>query len=440
MRKQIVVIGGGIAGTAAAHTFDKTKYDVTIIEKREYLGGRAHSLIVDGLTIELGAGFLTKTYTNIQKFLDEQDLTGQLFRHKGSTAILRNGKIETASLANLANNRTVTWQSKFQAIALLSQIVRGWPQLDAHAFWKAAQYDDQSVAAAYRKHSEFLEYVLQPTLNGYFYWNPEHTSNAALLTIGKALLSRHTYKLAGGLQQIPERAAKHSNVLLSHEVTRIRRKLNGTYDITLTNGAKKVTLKADGIVCATTASVVPKLFPELSSHQMQFFKSVHYSATTALAQAVSFDKPVSAISIACPRRERDDIAAITIASQPGTSRTGLTAIKVYASGTIGKSLNSRSDKHIGEVLATSYATISKSLELGDSSAIKTVVQRWDEALPYFDVGHFKRLQSFKDGDVESQNERLVFAGDYIGGPYMEGAFTSGVEAANRLVDKLETYT
>jgi oxygen-dependent protoporphyrinogen oxidase len=50
----------------------------------------------------------------------------------------------------------------------------------------------------------------------------------------------------------------------------------------------------------------------------------------------------------------------------------------------------------------------------------------------FDVGHFQRLKDFADGIIESKDMPLVFAGDYIGGPFMEGAFTSGMQAADRL--------
>jgi len=64
------------------------------------------------------------------------------------------------------------------------------------------------------------------------------------------------------------------------------------------------------------------------------------------------------------------------------------------------------------------------------------VQRWMEALPFFDVGHFKRLRAFENGEIEDQNQPVVFAGDYIGGSFMEGAFTSGLQAAERLNSRL----
>ncbi len=62
------------------------------------------------------------------------------------------------------------------------------------------------------------------------------------------------------------------------------------------------------------------------------------------------------------------------------------------------------------------------------------VYRWHEALPEFDVGHLRRLQA-RDG-APPETAGLVFAGDYLGGPFVEGALRSGVQAAHRLTKHL----
>lgn len=54
----IVVIGGGAAGVGAARTLADAGRDVLIVEASDRLGGRAHTVHVAGLPIDLGAGWL----------------------------------------------------------------------------------------------------------------------------------------------------------------------------------------------------------------------------------------------------------------------------------------------------------------------------------------------------------------------------------------------
>jgi len=54
----IVVIGGGAAGVAATHILADSGRDVLLLEAGDRLGGRAHTVHVAGLPLDLGAGWL----------------------------------------------------------------------------------------------------------------------------------------------------------------------------------------------------------------------------------------------------------------------------------------------------------------------------------------------------------------------------------------------
>ena len=60
-------------------------------------------------------------------------------------------------------------------------------------------------------------------------------------------------------------------------------------------------------------------------------------------------------------------------------------------------------------------------ELGDAEVIVPI--RWDEAVPVFSPGRFKEVKGFK------QSPPLVFAGDWLVQPCIEGAVRSGLAAA-----------
>jgi oxygen-dependent protoporphyrinogen oxidase len=437
-KRHILVIGGGLAGTAAANTLVKHGYKVTIVDKNNYLGGRIRTQLVDGAAVEMGAGFMTNAYTNLRAFLASSGLDDRLYRQRGSSGIFRDGQVRMATLGTLMGNSTLSWGAKLHVMPLLLKVLTSWSHLDPHAFWKADRYDNRSAADIFSSPSgkEFLEYVLQPILNGYFYWTPEQTSEAMLRILGKGTFANDSYKMQGGLHQIPEKAAEDCTVLLGHAVKKVRRNSNKSYTITVDHEGKRRTLQADGVVCATTASAVPRIFNNLTERLRQFFDAVGYSSTVLTARTYGRAQTRGDRGVAFPRQEGIKLAAVSVSPEPGANGLALATVKTYASGAIGKELCKQSDKAIVQTLIEAMEPVRKAVLIDSPEPLVTHIQRWPEALPLFDVGHFKRLQAFENGEIEDQTQPIVFAGDYLGGPFMEGAYTSGVNAARRLVGRM----
>ena len=109
--ERVAVIGGGLAGIAAASTLGERGIGVTLYERNEYLGGKigAWSIEVDGgsQTVDHGFHAFFRQYYNLNHFLDRLGL------RKGFRAIedyliidrrgreLRFGDIETAPALNI---------------------------------------------------------------------------------------------------------------------------------------------------------------------------------------------------------------------------------------------------------------------------------------------------------------------------------------------------
>jgi oxygen-dependent protoporphyrinogen oxidase len=441
MKKHIIVIGGGLAGTSAAYALTSKGYKVTILERSDYLGGRIHSISSNGTTFEAGATFAKNCYTNLLSFLEGTDLKDNLYRPKNTHAgIIRDREVRMADARTLVGSKALSLPAKLQAISLAARVAKHWQKLNLHAMWQADSLDNRSVAEAFtsRSGAELMEYAIQPALNGYLYWTPEHTSDAMLLTTLKAFAKGGTYRLRGGLQQIPAAAATTSAVLLNHEITRVQQKADNTYEISARYNGKAVKLAADGIVCATTASVVPRILSDLTDTQLAFFKAIPYSATALVAEVYKSDETMGDIGIAFPRNENKQLSAATIAPEPNNTVATLSTLKLYVSGAYSKGYLTKTDENIVKDVKADLGTVRNALLKPGAKPLSTHVQRWQEALPLFDVGHFKRLRSFANGDIESPNPGLVFAGDYLGGPFMEGAFTSGLQAAERLDEYLSS--
>ena len=59
-----IVVGAGAAGIAAARRLHEAGLDVLLVEAGDRVGGRAHSITVDGFTLDLGCGWLHSARRN----------------------------------------------------------------------------------------------------------------------------------------------------------------------------------------------------------------------------------------------------------------------------------------------------------------------------------------------------------------------------------------
>lgn len=55
---RVVVVGAGMAGVTAAHALDAAGYEVVVLEARDRIGGRIHTVDLGGVPIDMGAAWL----------------------------------------------------------------------------------------------------------------------------------------------------------------------------------------------------------------------------------------------------------------------------------------------------------------------------------------------------------------------------------------------
>ena len=126
-KKSIAVIGSGITGLSAAWLLNK-KYDVTLFEKNDYLGGHTHTHDVQesGKTLSIDSGFIVyneKNYPNLIALFKELDVktqaTGMSFAFS-----LNKGELEYAGtgLKGMFAQRSNLF--RFKHWLLLKEIVR----------------------------------------------------------------------------------------------------------------------------------------------------------------------------------------------------------------------------------------------------------------------------------------------------------------------------
>jgi protoporphyrinogen/coproporphyrinogen III oxidase len=116
--------------------------------------------------------------------------------------------------------------------------------------------------------------------------------------------------------------------------------------------------------------------------------------------------------------------------EPGHAPRGRDIVCVHLSGPAAVALRDYDDDALAQIMLADLRRLAPRYDPSPRALFQRLY-RVEEALPEFDVGHFGRLQSFARGEIEEPG--LAFAGDYLGGPFIEGAITSGESAAERLL-------
>lgn len=431
-RHSVAVVGAGIAGLTAAHELVKEGFQVTVFEKNSCVGGRIKTDVHRGQTIEGGAQSYYEFYRLTRGLIRELDLAQHETYLPGHPGILRNQKIAGISLGPaFLLGSPLSFRSKWLLGKALGRLLAHWPQLDHERLYAAHYLDTKSVAeyAIEELNQEILDYLFGPMLSGLFYWPAEETSQAALFVLlRQALSGLRPMTLKGGLRSLPCALAQNLDVRVNNAVTQIAMTESGTYDVSAHDGLQITSREFDAVVCATTASAVPRLIPSLNATQKAFFQSINYSQNVNVAVEVENDPMPETTSLFVPSVEPDirDLGAVT--------RQSKDVISLFSSAESGSDLVGEPGRIVSGRLVHDLEKVVPAPQQVELRPISQLIYRWPEALPILDVGYFKRLKDFQSGNVESG--RLVFCGDYLGGAFIEGAVRSGIKAAKRLLSHL----
>ncbi len=112
--ERVVVVGGGIAGLAAARDLNDAGYDVVVLEAKDHLGGRAWTDRGTGHALDMGANWIHGVKGNpITALADQLDLARVPTDYENSAEYDFDGTPEPLSGAQFGNwERTLTTYAK----------------------------------------------------------------------------------------------------------------------------------------------------------------------------------------------------------------------------------------------------------------------------------------------------------------------------------------
>jgi oxygen-dependent protoporphyrinogen oxidase len=430
---KVLVVGGGPAGAAAAFRLTERGFDVTLLEQADRLGGRIRSERVDDTVFEAGAHFLTNFYPRTLHLIERVGLADKKATLANDVFVVRAGEARGLRSAGAAiGSQLLSQQAKARLAGEVLRTLRHWRQLDPGDIVRAAVLDRGSVADLFAQGAgrELLDYLFQPALNSFLYWSPERSSAAVVPVLVKAaMMLRKMYVLRDGYAELVERATGGAKVLLGREVVAISQRDDGCVVRVRERGGAVAELTADGVVCAVPATRVGHLFGPALAERRVFLDRVSYSSSVTAVFGVRGDGTARNRAVLYPAREEAVLAAMTTTSARDDQPLPTSVIKIHSGGAAARRLSAQPDDSVVTELRKAA-----NLTIDPANLRFCRVYRWSEALPEFDPGYFVRLRDFER--QTTMDGRVVFAGDYLGGPFVEGAIGSGERAAGLLARRL----
>jgi monoamine oxidase len=142
----VVVVGAGFAGLAAARELKRLGHDVLVLEGRDRVGGRSYTSNIAGVPVDMGGTFVGPTQDAVLAFAADLGIPTVPTYHEGSNLIRWRGAVRSysgtiprLSLGGLIDLGRVRWQ--------FARVARTVPLNEPWTARRAARLDSQSLGA-----------------------------------------------------------------------------------------------------------------------------------------------------------------------------------------------------------------------------------------------------------------------------------------------------
>lgn len=406
---KVAVVGGGIAGLAAAYYARKQGFSVTLIDPRP--GGKIITDSSDGFVIEGGP----------DSFITQKPAAAALCHELGleligtnddrrKIYILRHGRLHEMPDGLMMVVPTRFWP--FVKSPLISW--RGKLRMGLEGFIQPRSSNgDESLAAFIRRRlgQEALEVLAEPMMAGIYVADAETLSLKATfprflemeqkygsLTRGMLAGTKHKHSsktslfmtVKGGLQGLVEALCQHLNdVIVPGRMVTALTRTDGAYQLTCNDGTK---LTADAVVLATPAYISAGLVRPFSTELADLLKAVRYVSTATITlgyRREDVNHPLDGFGFVIPHSEPTRLLACTWTSTKFDHRApeGHVLLRAFIGGTRQQHLVSLPDSELVNIVREEYQQM-----MGITAApVITRVFRWQQANPQYDVGHLERV-------------------------------------------------
>ncbi|MCA0969653.1 protoporphyrinogen oxidase [Halobacillus litoralis] len=439
-QKRVVVIGGGITGLTAAYRLQQAssqQIDVQLMEAGDRLGGKIQTVRKDGFTIERGPDSFLARKESAGRLAQDVGLEDQLTPNgTGQSYILVNGKLHAMPSGSYMGIPTRIRPFLFSG--LFSPLGKARAAMDLVK--PARKVDgDQSLGLFFRRRlgNQVVENLIEPLLSGIYAGSIDKLSLQATFphfyeleqkygSLIKGLRQTTSIPkrkkgekkpsmfltLEGGLETLVdavENQLEEGTVLKQTKVDHIERK-GDIYHVMLSNGT---VAEADAVILAAPHFAVQRMLT-----QYEFLEPFKETNATSVANvAMAFDasavkKDIDGTGFVVSRNSDFRITACTWTHKkwPHSTPDGKVLLRCYVGKPTDQDVVNYSDDEIVEL---ALKDLNRTMNITEKPEF-SIVTRWHDAMPQYQVGHKEKLENVEDKMRETLPGVFLAGGSYRG--------------------------
>lgn len=445
---RVVIVGGGIAGLAAAYDLNRSGVDFTLFEKRPRLGGVIETHAWEDCTFDAGPDSFISAKPEAFTLIKELGLGGELIGsndHQRTTYILKHGRlvalpdgvmmIVPTKVMPMVRSPLLGWGTK---IGMGFELLRRPPR---------SPLPDRSVADFVIDHfgRETLDYLAEPLLNGVYGGDPAKLSINSVLprfqqmearygSLGRAVMTAKRLPSSGSLFQTLKSGLSRMVEALSTgldvchtEVDSIERAPDG-----FRLRANGDWMDAQHVIVAGPAWSASSLLANVDGDLSHLLSTIDYSSSltfTLIYKSTEFDGKRAGFGFLVPAKERQRLAAGTFVGTkfPFRGPEDRIVLRCFFGGAGDEAILHESDENI---LAIAREELSRILGV-TAAPIFHAISRWPRSMAQYTVGHAARMEKIKER--ARQIPGLHLAGNAYDGIGISDCIRTGRAAAKSII-------